>query len=74
MSPKEASFCGVKMKPSLEGFVLTQLKQDLFRRAFVFAQLKECPRRHEAQRLIGYQRRGRLRFVQATKNLTYADE
>ena len=31
------SFCGVKTKPSLEGFVLTKLKQDLCKRVCFYA-------------------------------------
>ena len=46
---RRTSFCGVKTNPSLEGFVLTKLKQDLCKRAG-FTQLNECPRGHGAQR------------------------
>ena len=34
---RRTSFCGVKTKPSLEGFVLTKLKQDLCKRVCFYA-------------------------------------
>ena len=39
---RRMSFCGVKTKPSLEGFVLTKLKQDLCKRA-CFCVAKRVP-------------------------------
>ena len=67
---RKTSFCEAKTKPSLEGFVLTKLKQDLLQRA-CFCAAKRVPR--AGMRRKGEQdatKKGYLKFYQASETQT----
>ncbi len=67
---RRTSFCGVKTKPSLEGFVLTKLKQDLCKRACFYA-AKRVPRagmRRKSEQDAN--EKGYLKFHQAYETKT----
>ena len=67
---RRTSFCEAKTKPSLEGFVLTKLKQDLLQRA-CFCAAKRVPR--AGMRRKGEQdttEKGYLKFHQASETQT----
>ena len=71
---RRTSFCGAKTKPSLEGFVLTKLKQDLCKRAY-FCAAKRVPapasRRKGEQDING---KGYLKFGKPQETLLIPHE